>query len=430
MTTRTSWRGPMILGLIAVLVMVAGVGGWMMQARIAGAVIAPGTVAVRGKPQTVQHLDGGIVQEIRVQNGQAVEKGQILLLLDDTTIRANLAIYLNRLREALAREARLAAELREDEIITAEDLREQPVDVGSLDLVLETQTGLLRARRELRLGQMELLTEKANQFENQINGVAALIEAKREQLALVERELDDANQLLTQRLVQQSRVTALERQRADLRGQVAEHEAEIARLRNAIGETRIQALQIGREHQETVLNEKRQIATEIDELIQQIQATVAQLDRVAIRSPSDGLVHEMSVFTVGGVVAAGAPILQVIPISRGVELEATVPTADIDQIYLGQVARLRFPAFNQRTTPEIEGAVAMISPSSIVDEKTGNAFFRVGLTVPQDQLQRLGDLTLTPGMPAEAFLVTERRTVIGYLLRPLTDYFNRAWRER
>lgn len=427
---RLGWRRPMILGFLSVGLLIAGVGGWVTQTEIDGAVVAPGTVAVRGRPQTVQHLDGGIVAEIYVENGDAVDQGTPLLRLNDTTIVANLEIYRNRLRDAITREARLTAELREADAIAPDDLRDLDLDLGDLSRAMSEQENLLRARRDMRIGQMEGQSERIEQFRNQINGFQALIAARRKQVELVDEELVSARKLVEQGLAPQARLNALLREQSDLEGQIAEYSAEIARIRSAIGEIRITQLQIGREHQESVLAERSEVAQTIDELTQQIRATEAQLGRITVRAPSDGLVHEMAISTLGAVIPPGAEIAQIIPVSRGVEVEVSVNPGEIDQIYQGQTARLRFPAFNQRTTPQIEAAVSLVSPSSIRDEATGASFYRVGIEIPADQRALLGDVQLTPGMPVEAFLITDGRSVAEYLARPITDYFARALRER
>jgi HlyD family secretion protein len=342
-------------------VMILGVGGWAARAPISGVIIVPGIVTVRGKPQTVQHPDGGIVVEILVVNGDAVAEGATLTRLDDASISANLIIYRGRLREALAREARLTAELREDAAIAAGDLRDVSPYPGDLGAMLQAQSGLLTARRNLRLRQSERLTEKIAQFGNQIAGVEGLIGAKNRQFALVAEEVAVSVTLVSQGLAPRTRLNALSRQEADLQGQLARHSSEIARLRDAISEARIQALQIGREHQEQALGDRRAAEIEIDELVRQIQATQPQLDRVEVRATCEGIIHEMTITILGGVVPPGAPILQITPVNRGVEVEPSVPTCDVEQTYPGQSARVRFPAFNQRTTPEI-GARCRRSP--------------------------------------------------------------------
>lgn len=427
---RLSWRRPIMLGLFAILLLVGGVGYWMATTVISGAVMAPGTVAVRGKPQTVQHLDGGIVSEILVQNGDAVSEGQPLVTLDDTTIVANLEIYRNRLRDALAREARLTAELREAEGIAPDDLRQVGMSFGELDVALAEQEELLVARRHMRLGQLDGQGERINQLRNQIAGFEALIGARKSELALVNDEATKSRELVEKGLAPQARLNDALREKASLEGEIVEYQAEIARIESAIGEIRITRLQIGREHQESVLAERSEVARTIDELVQQIQATEAQLSRITVRAPSDGLVHELGVTTIGAVLPPGAEILQIIPVSRGVEVEVSVMPGQIDQVFRGQQARLHFTAFNARTTPQIDGTVALVSPSSVVDPQTGASFYRVGIEIPESERERLGDVHLTPGMPVEAFLITEGRTVASYLARPITDYFSRAMRER
>lgn len=427
---KTGWRSAVAIGALGVLLLGLLIGGWIAQASIAGAVIAPGSVVVRGKPKSIQHLDGGIVSAILVRNGEHVSTGTPLIRLDDTTIRANLAIYRNRLKEALAREARLRAELREDAEIGLTDVREVPLEVGDLDASLATQAGLLEARRNLRTGKREQLAEQIAQHENQDIGVQGLIDAREEQLRLIEKELGASREMREQGFVPEREVTALERQRADLRGLLAEDRAELARVRNAIGERRIELLQVGHEHQEAVLKELRATASEIDELLQQIQATEAQLSRVEIVAPTTGVVHELALHTIGGVVQPGGTVLQIIPVEEGVEVELAVPTAAIDQVFLGQEARVRFPAFNQRTTPDVAGQVSMVSASSVIDEQSGSAFYRVNIDLSQAELNKLGSRQLTPGMPAEGFLLTDLRTVLDYLISPVTDYFAKAFRER
>lgn len=424
------WRGAILFGTLAFVALVGGVGGWITQTEIDGAVVAPGQIAVRGRPQTVQHLDGGIVKRIAVENGETVTAGMTLIELDDTTIRANLEIYRNRLREALAKEARLLAELRDSDKIEGEDLRDAPLSMEQLSYQLSKQQSLLTARRDLRIGQEEQLTERITQLETQISGYEGLIRARREQLALVETEATATETLVNRGLSPAGRLSALQRERADLLGQVAEYQAEIDRTRSAISETKIKRLQIAREHQQSVLDEENETSRSIEELVQQIQATESQLERVTVRAPTEGRVHELAITTVGGVITPGAPILQIIPLTRGVEVEVSINPAQIDRIYTDQPARLRFPSFNQRTTPQIEGTVSLVSPSSITDPNTGQSFFRILVSVPEEQIARLGVPRLTPGMPVEAYLITESRTVAAYLTRPITDYFNRAMRER
>lgn len=426
---KTGYRMPLVVGLAAFTLLFGGVFGWMAYASISGAVIASGSVAVKGKPKSVQHLDGGIIRTIAVRNGDLVEAGDILVQLDDTLLLANLEIYRNRLREALARRARLRAERDGAPDILFDEALSWRLKLGDGEIHRQGQAKLFEARRTTRLGQIEQLRRKIGQHENQIAGANGLIESKQAQLELIERELKGMRTLLAKGYTAESRVLVQERARADLLGQLAEHRAELARIDNSIRETEIAILQIEREFQEGVLEELRSVSIQVDALVQQISATEKQLERVDIRAPVKGIVHELNVYTIGGVVPPGGLLMQLIAIDEGVDIEVTVEPQSIDQLFPGQTAVVRFPAFNQRTTPEIFGQVETISPSSVVDEQTGMAFYRVGIGIPPDEIARLGDLTLMPGMPAETFVQTRPRTVVSYLFKPITDQFQRAFRE-
>lgn len=425
----TSSRAVVLSGLaLLVLLFVAG-GAWATYASLSGAVIAPGQIAVLGQPKTIQHLDGGIVAEIAVDNGDTVEKGDLLVRLDDTLLKANQAIYQNRLTEALARRARLAAERDGAETISWD----HPVlEVFDLDLPRDTrasQARLFKTRRATRLGQASQLREKIAQYDNQAKGIHALKGSKARQLALLEEELEGIRSLAEQGLTRKSQLMGLERQREEIIGQSAEDDAELARIANAISETEIAILQSGREFQEAVLGELAQVEAEINDMAEQLHATKEQLRRIDVRAPVAGIIHELSVFTLGGVVGPGSPILQIVPQNGGFEIEANIEPQFVDELYPGQPATLRFSAFNQRTTPELAGTLKTISPNVTINEQTGLSFYQVRLTVPDSELARLEGQAIIPGMPVEAFIKTRDRTPLNYLLKPLTDQIKRAFRE-
>ena len=428
---RTGYRMVMVTGLAAALLLFGGGFGWMAVAQLSGAVVANGTVIVRGKPKSIQHLDGGIIEEIAVDNGDLVKAGDVLVRLDETLLRANLEIYRNRLREAAAQRARLEAERDGLDEIVFDDALYRTYGLGdpANDVHRRGQSKLFAARRVTRTGEIEQQREKINQYGNQIAGVKGQIAAKREQLALIEEELAGLRTLEAQGHTSKTRVMAQARARAALIGQLSEHTADLARIDNSIRETEISILQIERGFREEVLSDLREASSKVDDLVQQIVATSKQIERVDIRAPIDGIVHELNVHTIGGVVPPGGTLMQIIPVSEGLEVEVSVQPRFIDQLHPGQKATIRFPAFNQRTTPEIFGQVAVISPSSVVDEKTGATFYRVEITISETQLARLGSLQLVPGMPVEAFVETRPRTVLSYIFKPLADQFNRALRE-
>lgn len=427
---RTSYRGAMIAGAVAFAALFGGVGGYLAHAEIAGAVVAPGTVALEGRPQSVQHLDGGIVDEILVADGDLVEQGTVLIRLDGTTLAANLAIYENRWREAIARQARLEAERDGAARVVALAGPDSVVATPPDDAHLAAQISLFEARRAAREGQIAQAREKIDQLANQRRGVEGLVASLADQIASYEDEISGLRALVEKGFASRTRLLALEPERSDLVGALTREQAEIARIDNAKAETEIAILQIEREFQEAVLSELRQVTLEAAELAQQIVATRKQLERIEIKAPVAGVVHELSVNTVGGVVAPGATVMQIISRDDGLEIEASVEPMAIDRVAVDQNAFIRFSAFNARTTPELVGRVARISPNSVVDEATGATFYRVVVRLEAEELARLEDRVLVPGMPADVFITTESRTILSYLLKPVTDHLEQALRER
>lgn len=426
----TNFRRPMRIGLAAFILLAGVLGGWFAHAPMASAVIAEGTVVVRGRPQLVQHFDGGIVRQIHVRDGHQVEKGDLLVRLDETLLLANLEIYRNRLREAASGKARLEAERDGLSEIIFDDAFAAKFGLGDEELHRRGQSELFLARRIARDGQVEQLRKKIAQSRNQILGAEGLIAALAEQLSFTERELSGVRELYAQGHAPLGRVLGLERARAELAGQLAEKRAELASIGNSIQETEIAILQVRRQFTESVLTELRQASTQVEDMVQQIIATVEQLERIEIRAPINGMVHEMAVHTIGGVIPPGGTLMQLISTDEGIDIEVNVESQSIDQLHIGQQAVILFPAFNQNTTPELLGSVARISPTSVVDEKTGAAFYRFGIDVTSREIARLGDLRLLPGMPAEAHLRLPERTALSYLMKPLTDHWRRAMQER
>lgn len=418
-------------GIIAALVslsLVAGTAAWAFLTEIGSAVVATGAVTIEGKPKSIQHLDGGIVQEILVSDGELVEAGQVLMRLDPSLLSANLAIYLNRLSELVTREARLQAELDGSTSIRF------PVTEGLLsDRVMDDlqagEISIFEARTAIQAGRKAQLEERILQFGNQIDGLAALIAAKREQAGYIDTEIGRLTTLQEKGLVRENQILTLQGTRADLLGQIAEHISETARVRNSIRDTELEILQIARQFREEVLTQFHDTKVQKDELIQQIISTQTQLDRIEIRAPVRGLVHELQIVTLGGVVAPGAVIGQIIPVDGPMTFELQIAPTDIDSLYAGQDVRLRFPAFNQRTTPEIAGTLTGLSPSTIKDEVTGMSFYRAKAQVTETELAKLGGVELLPGMPVEAFIGRANRTVASYLLQPVSEHMVRAFRE-
>ena len=427
---RTNFKRPAFAGLTMIALLIGGGALWASFAQVSGAVIASGAVGIFGKPKTIQHLDGGIVERINVDTGQQVKQGDELVEVDDRTIVANLNIYRTRLRDLIVRKHRLIAELSgaSDFAAPGEDLV-QRYQLQDLSIAMIQQQSMLTARRTSRQGEIAQLVERIKQYENQIAGVESLKESKKTQLAVYGKERAAIEKLVKQAFAAKNQLLAYDRSFADLGGQIAEHDSEIGRLRNAISEVEVSKLQVERTFQEKVITELDETDAKIDELVQQVGATEQQLSRTIIRAPVDGIVHELAIFTIGGVIQPGQPIMQIVPMAQKLEIEVSVETQHIDKLTLGQKAVVRFPAFNQRTTPEVFGSVSRISPTSVVDEKSGFTFYRVAIAISDAEIARLGEKVIVPGMPVEAVIPTSERTVMDYLLKPLADSFAHTFRE-
>ena len=425
---KTGLASPARLGILVSVALLASALIWMQQTLISSAVIATGQVVVRGNPKQIQSFDGGVVDEIFVEDGDLVTEGQSLLRLDSSLLEINLDIYRNRLAEVIARENRLEAEYLglDAPVFSNDNPNLEGIDFSRH---ITGQKEVFEARREVLAGRKEQLLERILQFENQISGVEGQMESKQNQLEFVARDLENKRALNEQGLAKESQVLELQRAESALLGQMSQHQSELARIRNSIRDTQLEILQADRQFKEEVVTELRTTTSAREELILQIVTVRKQLERVEIVSPAKGVIHELKVFSIGGVVAPKTTILQVIPLGEGIELELRVDPLSIDQVLLGQVAKVIFPAFNQRTTPELFGTVSGISPTSVVDERTGQSFFWVELMLPETEFEKLGDLELIPGMPVEAFLQTGERSVLTYLTKPLVDQLKRAFRE-
>lgn len=424
---RTGLRGPGMVGAILSIVFALGLIGWAYHTQINGAVIAVGSVVVPGKPKVVQHLDGGIVESISVEDGQRVEAGDVVVRLDDTILKANLDIYKTRLADMVSLRDRLEAEQVEADTINFDG----SVLLAGRDLeaVRNGQIAIFKSRRSVLNGRREQLREKIRQFANQKEGIDALIAAKKAQISSIDGELEGMIALSEQGHMRQSQVLAMQRGRSELLGELGEHAAEKARIANSVRDTELEILLAERQIQEEAAVQLREANRKIEELTQQILTTQKQVERTVIGAPVDGIIHEMQVTTVGGVVSPGGTILQIIPTGRGILFETRIDPASVDNVYVGQKAAVRLSAFNRRTTPDIEGEVTNISATTVQDEATGASFYKVYVNAPQSQLERLGDLEVVPGMPVEVFMQTNARSVLSYLLKPLTEQIGHAFRE-
>jgi HlyD family secretion protein len=419
----------LVAGIATVLLLFGGLGTWSAVASISGAVIANGSITVEGKPQTIQHLDGGIIGEIHVRDGDSVNAGDILIKLDDTLLSSNLAIVQNRLYEAMILKDRLEAE--RDNAKSIQLSPELAIAAKQPDIIraIEGQQKLFEARRAIQEGQVNQLNRRIVQSRDQIDGLEALKQSKVEQIGLVNEELSGLKSLQQRGLASNSRVLTLEREASKLQGEIAGYDSEIARINNVISETEIEILQGTRDFQEKVLDELKNTTAQIIEFAEQRNAALEKLKRVDIRSPVTGLVHGMNVHTVGGVISPASPIMQIIPSHDRLIVEARVEPQSIDQLYIGQPAKVVLSAFSRRTTPDLTGTVLTISPDRIQDQKTGQSFYQVDIALSSSEIRALENVTLVPGMPVESFIKTTDRTALSYLVKPFTDQLTRAFRE-
>ncbi len=422
---RHTVRNHMLFALLLTIVIIGGIGGWAAFTEISGAVVSSGTIVVESNTKQVQHREGGIVRDIRVKNGDVVEAGDLLIRLDDTVTRANLAVVTKQLTDLTAQELRLAAE--RDDLRTIEWPEQRMTSLGDVE---RGQQLLLEARQNSKEGRKNQLEEQIRQFNKQTEGLEAQVAAKTSEIELIGEELDDLGGLLDKQLVSKSRVTALRREKARLDGEYGDLIAQIARTREAISERHIQILQIEETYRAEVLENLQEVRSRIAQLEEQKIAAEDELTRVDILAPRNGYVHQLAVHTIGGVIAPGETIMQIVPREDQLIVETQVRPVDIDQMSPGQHARVRFPSFDQRTTPELNAELLTISADLNQDERTGMSFYVARLVIDESELTKLGDQALVPGMPVETFLQTGDRTVLSYLVKPIRDQIAHALRER
>ena len=413
-----------------VAILAGGVGGWAGTMKLSGALIAPGSVVVDSNVKKVQHPTGGIVGDLRVRDGDRVKSGDVVVRLDDTVTRANLAIVTKGINELTARKARLESERDGAEnVVFPSDLLARAAD-RDVAAVIDSERKLFELRRSARLGQKEQLRQRIEQFKEEVRGYRAQQQAKTREIELIEREMVGVRDLWKQKLIPITRLTELERQAARLEGESAQLIAQSAQVGGKIAETELQIIQIDRDLSSEVAKETREIDGKLGEFVERKVTAEDQLKRIEIRSPQDGTVFQSTVHTVGGVITAGDPIMLIVPEADNLIVEAKVNPQDIDQVKIGQVALLRLSAFNQQATPEIYGSVTRISADATSDQRTGLSYYTIRIAMPPTEVAKIGDVTVIPGMPVEAFVQTGERTMISYFMKPLSDQMMRVFRQR
>lgn len=428
-SARESIRRYTIAGAAVVIFLTFGVGVWAMTAEISGALIAPGTVVVESNVKKVQHPTGGVVGEVRVREGDGVKAGDLLVRLDDTVTRANLAIVTKALTELTARKARLAAERDGAESVRFPDELVQEADQAEVAQAMAAELKLFGLRRAARAGKQSQLRERINQANEEIAGFTAQKAAKDKEIAFIENELNGVRELYQKNLVPITRLSQLEREASRLGGERGHLIAATAQAKGKIAELELQIIQVDQDLASEVAKELREIDARIGEFIERRVSALDQLKRTDIRAPQNGTVFQSTVHTIGGVIPAGEPIMMIVPDSDRLTVEAKVNPQDIDKVQIGQTALLRFSAFNSRATPEIFGNVSQVSADITTDQRTNQTYYTIRIAMTPKEIARLGNVRLVPGMPVEAFVRTGDRTVMSYLMKPLSDQINRAFRE-
>lgn len=422
-------RGPVMLGLITLLVLVGGFGLWSVTATISGAIVSSGRIEVEQSRQIVQHPDGGVVKAIRVSEGDSVQAGDILLQLDGTMLQSEQAILAGQLSEVQARRARLEAERDGLAVMTIPDalLRAAASDPEVAEQI-EGQRRLFNARAETQARTAEQLEKRKAQTVSQIDGIRAQATALNSQLELIARELTDQRALLAKGLAQAPRVLALEREAARLSGQEGELAAAIAQAEGRITELDLEILRLAATRREEASTQLRDIGSDELQLVQRLRAVTEQIARLDIRAPASGTVLGLQVTTPRAVIRAADPVAFIIPQDRPLIITTQIAPIHIDEVFVGQPVKLIFPAFSSRSTPELDGTIALVSADALTDPQTNVAFYRAEITLSPAEVERLGH-PLMPGMPVQAFIQTAPRTPLAYLLKPFTDYFIGAFRE-
>ncbi|MGR3604938.1 HlyD family type I secretion periplasmic adaptor subunit [Sulfitobacter sp.] len=426
----TSLRGLITVAVVSMILLIGVLGGWAATTEISGAVIAHGRVEVAGKPKVVQSLDGGVVSELSVRNGDTVQAGQIIARLDPTFLQINLEMARTRLVDVSSRQARLEAESTNAKEISF-DFQSLPFEVAQARKIkaMAGQQEIFSTRAKIRTSLRERMESNVKAIETQTKGYTEQIEALEKQIAYLDEDLQSAVALVAKGLSRQTQLTQIRRQRAALSGELAGRQAELANLKHRKWEFSLELLQNEQRFQEQVATERHEVTAEFHELKMAIIARQAQLERVNIRAPVDGIVHELQVTTIGGIVAAGGTLMNVIPQQSGFEFEARVSPQSISLVHENQKAQITLSTLTRQNALPLSGKVSAISPEAITDRVTGEVFYRVALEISPEELASLPKTTkLIAGMLLEAFLHTEQRTVLSYLIAPLGTQLRRSFR--
>ncbi len=420
---------PVSIGVAVVVAFFGGIGGWAAVATLESAAIAPGVVTVASNRKTVQHLEGGIVGEILVRDGDEVTAGQVLIRLDETRPRATLDLLRGRRRAAAALEARLVAERDGDDSVRFPDWLLDEGDDPEVRAVVEGEISIFEARARTLASRVAVLGQRIAQFGEEITGLEGQLAAEDTQLALIAEEMAAVEVLLEKGLERKPRLLALQRRAAEIEGSRSANLAAIARARQNIGEARLRISELETARINDVVERLRETQNALFDLSERLNAATDVMRRTEIRAAQDGTIVNLQVHTPGGVIVPGAPLLDIVPSEDALIIEARVDPRDIDVVHWGLPARVRLTAYNQRDVVPMDGRVVSVSADSIIDERTGQAYYLARIKLYKDPSEIMKGVSLYPGMQAEVMIVTGERTVLEYILAPFSRSINRALRE-
>ncbi len=420
-------RRRLLMGVAITVLLVGGLGGWGAVASISSAVIAPGLIVVDGHGKKVQHPTGGVIGEILVKGGSKVEAGEVVIRLDPTQTRAALGVVTSQQVQLEGRRARLAAERDQAKnVIFSKGYIESAPEAAE---IAESEQRLYAARISAKDGQKAQLAERIGQFRKEIDGLQSQLTAKATEVKLVTEEFERVNEMHMKGLTPVTRVLSAERDVTRLQGEQGALVSNIARAKGQISETEVQIISLDQTMQSESMKELREVEARLAELAERRNAAQDQLDRIDIKAPRSGVVHELQVHTVGGVIQPAETLMTIIPSDDKLAVEVRIAPTDIDQVTIGQKATLRFSAFNQRTTPEFIGEVQQIAGDLTKEPQTGVSYYVARIAISDEHQDDVRALKLVPGMPVETFVETGSRTAISYLFKPFSDQIARAFRE-
>jgi HlyD family secretion protein len=429
---RSEWSAarPVLWGFLAIAVLIGGIGGWSVLTTLSGAIVAPGQIEVSQNRQVVQHLDGGVVEKIFVTEGQRVAAGEVLIRLDGKALQSELVIVENQLLELSARRARLEAQRDEaDEVVFPPELLAAAAVRGDVADLMEGQASLFAKQADALRQAEEQRQTRIDQIESQIEGLGAQLEAIETQTRLLDLDLITQRDLFAKGLTQSTRVTAVERELAQLKGRSGELASARAEAAGRITEIGIEIAAIITQRREKAEAELRDVVARQSELSERQNALADRISRLEVRAPASGLVLGLQVTTPQSVIRPADALMFIVPQDRPLLVAARVPVTHVDEVRTGQDVRLVFSSLPSRSTPELVGQVILVSADALADERTGMTYFRTEIAIDADNLNMLGDVSIVPGMPVDAFIQTGERTPLSYLLKPFADYFRNAFRE-